>query len=294
MNTLTLGYSPCPNDTFIFYALTHGRIPANFAVREILEDVESLNSRAMAGRPASTGETAANAGMPAAGEMLDLTKISFHAAAYLLDNYCLLRSGGALGRGCGPLVVSRDYSDIEDVRGRSIAIPGRYTTAQLLLMLYGRGFDDVRVMQFDRIMPAVAGGDVDAGLIIHEGRFTYQNYGLKKLLDLGEWWEKETGAPIPLGCILAKRSLGKETVMAVEDAIRRSIIYARENRAECTGYIKAHAQEMDDSVIDGHISLYVNSFSDDFGEEGVRAIEKLFSMASEAGVIPAKRAPLFF
>ncbi len=286
MNTLTLGYSPCPNDTFIFYALTHGRIPADFTVREILEDVETLNARAIAGRQASTGN-------PAAGEMLDLTKISFHAAAYLLDDYCLLRSGGALGRGCGPLVVSRDYSDIEDIRGRRIAIPGRYTTAQLLLMLYGRGFEDVAVMQFDRIMPAVASGEADAGLIIHEGRFTYRNYGLKKLLDLGEWWEKETGSPIPLGCILAKRSLGRETILAVEDAIRRSIAYARNNRAECTGYIKAHAQEMEDSVIDGHIGLYVNSFSDDFGEEGVRAIENLFSLASGAGVIPAKRPPLF-
>ncbi len=292
MNTLTLGYSPCPNDTFIFYALTHGRIHADFTVREILEDVETLNMRAMAGQPAS-GSQPASAGQPAAGEMLDLTKISFHAAAYLLDNYCLLRSGGALGRGCGPLVVSRDYSGIEDIRGRRIAIPGRYTTAQLLLMLYGRGFEDVRVMQFDRIMPAVASGEVDAGLIIHEGRFTYQNYGLKKLLDLGEWWERETGSPIPLGCILAKRSLGKKTILAVEDAIRRSIAYAGGNRAECTGYIKAHAQEMDDSVIDGHIRLYVNSFSDDFGEEGVRAIEKLFSLASEAGIISANREPLF-
>ena len=134
---------------------------------------------------------------------------------------------------------------------------------------------------------------MDAGLIIHEGRFTYQNYGLKKLLDLGEWWEQETGAPIPLGCIMAKRSLGKETIFAAEDAIRRSISYARSHRTQCTGYIKTHAQEMEDSVIDGHISLYVNSFSDDFGEEGVRAIEKLFTLASTAGVIPANRPALF-
>ncbi|MHB8174841.1 MAG: menaquinone biosynthesis family protein [Nitrospirota bacterium] len=290
MNTFTLGYSPCPNDTFIFYGLTHGKIPADFTVREILEDVEALNSRAMAFQPsAQSGLPGTETGLAA----LDLTKVSFHAAAYLLDNYCLLRSGGALGRGCGPLVVSKNYSDIADIKGRRIAIPGRYTTAQLLLMLYGRGFEDVAVMQFDKIMPAVADGSVDAGLIIHEGRFTYQNYGLKKLVDLGEWWEMETGSPIPLGCILAKRSLGKEKITAVEDAIRRSISYARENRAECTGYIKAHAQEMEDPVINGHISLYVNSFSDDFGEEGIRAIEKLFSLASEAGVIPAKRAPLF-
>jgi 1,4-dihydroxy-6-naphthoate synthase len=279
MKTLTLGYSPCPNDTFIFYGLTHGKIPADFTVREILEDVEALNSRAM--------------GKAGAGEMLDLTKVSFHAAAYLLDDYCLLRSGGALGRGCGPLVVSKNYSDIADIRGRRIAVPGRFTTAQLLLMLYGQGFEDVTVMQFDKIMPAVRDGSVDAGLIIHEGRFTYQNYGLKKLLDLGEWWERETGAPIPLGCIMAKRSLGKEMISAAEDAIRRSISFARAHRAQCTGYIKTHAQEMEDSVIDGHISLYVNSFSDDFGDEGVRAIEKLFALAAASGIIPAKRPPLF-
>lgn len=279
MKTLTLGYSPCPNDTFIFYGLTHGKIPADFTVREILEDVEALNCRAM--------------GAAGAGEMLDLTKVSFHAAAYLLDDYCLLGSGGALGRGCGPLVVSKNYFDIADLRGRRIAVPGRYTTAQLLLMLYGRGFEDVTVMQFDKIMPAVRDGSVDAGLIIHEGRFTYQDHGLKKLLDLGEWWEQETGSPIPLGCIMAKRSLGRETILAAEDAIRRSISYARAHRGECTGYIKSHAQEMEDSVIDGHISLYVNPFTDDFGEDGVRAIEKLFALASEAGVIPAKRPPLF-
>lgn len=272
---LTLGYSPCPNDTFIFYALTHGKVAApGIEVAEELEDVETLNKKALAAE-------------------LDLTKVSFHAFAHLRENYCMLKSGGALGRGCGPLVVSKKYSSMDGLRGRKIAIPGRYTTAHLLLTLYGSGFDDVAIMQFDRITPAVAAGEVDAGLIIHEGRFTYQKYGLKKLLDLGEWWEGETGLPIPLGCILAKRSLGAETVSAVEKAIRESIEYACAHGSEAKSYIKCHAQEMEDGVIERHIGLYVNDFSLDLGGEGVKAVETLFGRAASAGVIPVSDKPLF-
>ncbi len=272
---LTLGYSPCPNDTFIFYALTHGKVGAPGAlVSEILEDVETLNTKAFAAE-------------------LDLTKVSFHAFAHLMDKYCMLKSGGALGRGCGPLVVSKKYSDMDGLRGGRIAIPGKYTTAHLLLMLYGSGFDNVAIMQFDKIMPAVAAGEVDAGLIIHEGRFTFQRYGLKKLLDLGEWWEGETGLPIPLGCILAKRSLGAETVSSVERAIRESIKYAYANGGDTKSYIKRHAQEMEEGVIESHIGLYVNDFSIDLGEEGIKAVETLFGRAASAGVIPVSDKPLF-
>ena len=275
MRELTLGYSPCPNDTFIFYALTHGKVDLkDIKVAELLDDVETLNKMALIGE-------------------LDLTKVSFHAFAYLRDKYVLLRSGGALGRGCGPLVVSKKFSSMSELYGRTIAIPGKYTTAHLLLMLYDSGIDKVKIMPFDKIMPAVAAGEVDAGLIIHEGRFTYQGYGLVKLLDLGEWWEAETGLPIPLGCILAKRSLGDDTIRLVEDGIRDSIIYARSHSDETKSYIKCHAQEMEDSVIEGHISLYVNDFSLDMGVEGERAVEVLFERAMSNGIIPGSYTDLF-
>ncbi|MGA2191758.1 MAG: 1,4-dihydroxy-6-naphthoate synthase [Nitrospirota bacterium] len=275
MKTLTLGYSPCPNDTFIFYALTHGKIDApGITVAESLEDVETLNRRAMKAE-------------------LDLTKVSFHALAYLRKDYCLLRSGGALGRGCGPLVVTKKHDSMSKLRGRKIAVPGRYTTAHLLLMLYDTGYENVAMMPFDRIMPAVAAGEVDAGVIIHEGRFTYQGYGLRKLLDLGEWWEAETTLPIPLGGILAKRSLGAEVISAAEAAVRESVKYAFSHRDEARSYIKAHAQEIEDSVIEGHINLYVNDFSIDLGDEGVRAVEELFSLSMARGIIPGSYIPLF-
>jgi 1,4-dihydroxy-6-naphthoate synthase len=275
MKTLTLGYSPCPNDTFIFYALTHGKVEVpGIIVVESLDDVETLNARAMRSE-------------------LDLTKVSFHALAYLRDSYCLLRSGGALGRGCGPLVVSRKYTDMASLVGRKIAIPGKYTTAHLLLMLYGDGYEDVSVMPFDKVMPAVAAGEADAGLVIHEGRFTYQGYGLSKVLDLGEWWEAQTGHPIPLGGILARRSLGAEVISKVEAGIRDSIRYAYSHGDEVRPYIKAHAQEMDDKVIQSHIDLYVNDFSLDMGDEGVRAVERLFELAMSRGIIPGSYTPLF-
>lgn len=272
---LTLGYSPCPNDTFIFYALTHGRLNVPvLEVTETLADVETLNLRAMKAE-------------------LDLTKISFHALAYLREHYCLLRSGGAMGRGCGPLVVSRGDEDMETLKGKVIAVPGRFTTAHLLLMLYGEGYENVSVMPFDSIMDAVVSGEADAGLVIHEGRFTYAARGLRKVVDLGEWWESETKLPIPLGGILAKRSLGADTVKLAEAAIRRSVEYAFAHRDETRSYIKAHAQELDDEVIDSHIALYVNEFSLDMGDDGVQAVEALFGMAEQRGIIPASNLPLF-
>ncbi|HEY3346298.1 MAG TPA: 1,4-dihydroxy-6-naphthoate synthase [Nitrospirota bacterium] len=272
---LTLGYSPCPNDTFIFYGLTHGRTPVSGVdIVESLDDVETLNRRALKTE-------------------LDLTKVSFHALAYLREDYCLLKSGAALGRGCGPLVVSKNYKSMEELRGKKIAIPGRYTTAQLLLLLYDKDFDNIEVMPFEKIMPAVAEGRVDAGLIIHEGRFTYQGFGLNKLIDLGQWWESESGLPIPLGGILARRSLGADTIRAVEDGIRKSIGYSYANRTEAMDYIKRHAQEMEEGVINSHIELYVNSFSLDLGDEGVRAVEALFDKAVARGVISPSDKSLF-
>jgi 1,4-dihydroxy-6-naphthoate synthase len=272
---LSLGYSPCPNDTFIFYALIHGRIAAEgLSFRERLEDVETLNALARQGA-------------------LDLTKVSYHALGHLRRDYALLRSGGALGRGCGPLVVARSEAAMDDLRSRRIAIPGLLTTANLLLQLHGSGFDNLVVLPFHRIMEAVVNGEVEAGVIIHESRFTYRDKGLVEILDLGAWWEEETGAPIPLGGILARRSLGAEVIARADRALRRSVEYALANPGEARAYIKAHAQELSDTVIDSHIALYVNNFSVDLGDEGIRAVETLFARAEARGILPRQDLPLF-
>jgi 1,4-dihydroxy-6-naphthoate synthase len=262
---LSLGYSPCPNDTFIFYALANKKIGnPGLRFRETLLDVETLNQMAFGGE-------------------FDITKVSFHALGHLRDKYRLLSSGGALGRGCGPLVITRPGRSIEDLRGKPIAIPGRLTTAFLLLMLYDSSLSENAIpMPFDRIPHAVEKGEVDGGLIIHESRFTYQDYGLVKLRDLGAWWEEETGLPIPLGCIIAKRHLGEGMIKTVEGLIRESIEYAYSHTEETREYVKAHAQEMDDMVIEQHIRLYVNDYSLDLGIEGMRAVEELLKRAETA------------
>jgi 1,4-dihydroxy-6-naphthoate synthase len=273
--TLTLGYSPCPNDTFIFYALVHGRTPLpGMDVRERLEDVETLNQLALQGA-------------------LDLTKISYHAFGHLREQYVLLRSGGALGRGCGPLVVAPEALSMDDLRGRRIAIPGRLTTANLLLQLYGEGFDNVLILPFDRIMGAVQAGEADAGVIIHESRFTYRRQGLVEIQDLGAWWEASSGLPIPLGGILARRTLGAERIRTIDRALAASVDFALAHPAEPKSYIKRHAQELEDTVIDSHIALYVNDFSRDLGAEGVRAVSTLLQRAEERGIIPPCSLPLF-
>jgi 1,4-dihydroxy-6-naphthoate synthase len=276
MKTLSLGYSPCPNDTYIFYALTHGKVEMpGFSIVERLEDVETLNQLALGGQ-------------------LDLTKISYHALGHLRDRYVLLRSGGALGRGCGPLVIASAATDMHSLRGRRIAIPGKLTTANLLLQLYGAGYEDLLVVPFDQVMPALKRGEADAGVIIHESRFTYQESGFQKVLDLGGWWETDSGLPIPLGGILARRDLGSATIQAVDRAIRSSLEYAQQNPKEPRAYIREHAQEMDDQVIDAHIDLYVNNFSLDLGEQGIAAVETLMARAEQRGLIPKSVEPLFF
>lgn len=266
---LTLGYSPCPNDTFIFHALVHGVVQAEgLRFRERLEDVETLN------RLAARGE-------------LDVTKISYGAAPGLLSDYVLLRSGGALGRGCGPLIVAREPFSREEMAGKAIAIPGRNTTANLLLRLYAPDAAPGVELVYSEIMPAVERGEVDAGLIIHESRFTYPQHGLTKVVDLGEWWERTTGLPIPLGGIMARRALGEETIRRVDDAIRRSVEHAFAHPDASREYVRAHAQEMDDAVARQHIGLYVNRHSVDVGDEGERAIRELFHRAARGGIIPA-------
>jgi len=271
---LTIGYSPCPNDTFIFYALVHGKVQVpGITFRERLEDVETLNQLALTGS-------------------LDLTKISYHALGLLRDRYALLRSGGALGRGCGPLLVAKPGTRREAIRNGTVAIPGKLTTAWLLLRLYDPALTNVVVMPFDRIMQAVTDNEVTAGLIIHESRFTYPLYRLVKLLDLGEWWEQYSGLPLPLGGILGKRSLGPDTLVKVEEAIRESLRYARMHPAEVLDYGKEHSQEMDEAVMLKHIDLYVNDLSLDLGDEGIAAVRRLFAEAEQRGIFPPSGLPL--
>ena len=275
MQTLTLGFSPCPNDTYIFHALVRGLVDtAGLAFRERLEDVETLNRLALEGA-------------------LDVSKVSYHALGFLRDEYVLLRSGGALGRGCGPLVVTRGVASMARLRGKPIAVPGRYTTAALLLRLFDPTLDTLVYLPFHEIMEAVARGEVAAGVIIHESRFTFPEHGLSKLLDLGEWWESETGCPIPLGGIVAKRSLGREVVAAIDRALEASVAHARANSGAPDGYIRAHSQEMSDEVCAAHIDLYVNDFSLRLGSEGETAVATLLQRAEAAGIIPSSAAPLF-
>jgi 1,4-dihydroxy-6-naphthoate synthase len=268
---INLGYSFCPNDTFIFFALTHGRVPG-LVVREQLEDVETLNQMAVSGR-------------------LEMTKISYHAYAHVREQYVALRSGGALGRGVGPLIVARE--PLQSLVGKTVAIPGAMTTANLLLTLSQPAGVKTRVMRYDLIMPAIERGEVDAGLIIHESRFTFAQHGLVKLLDLGQWWEGETGLPLPLGAILARRDLGLEKLRELDRAVRASLEYAYAHPSEPKAYIRQHALEMDEAVMQAHIDLYVNEFSLDVGTQGERAVQELFARAEARGLIPASSLPLF-
>ena len=274
MTALSLGYSPCPNDTFIFCAMVQGRIPDAPRCREVLEDIETLNTLALERR-------------------LDLTKISFHALGHLRDHYVLLQAGGALGRGCGPLVVSREPCSPDRLSGRKIALPGRLTTAALLLRLFDPSLDQLVYLPFDEIMPACARGDVDAGVIIHESRFTFGKYGLSQVIDLGAWWEEETGHPIPLGGILARRDLGGAMHERLDRSIRSSIEYAYAHPAEVRPYIRRYAQEMDETVMQQHIDLYVNEYSLQYGEEGEAAIRDLYARSEQAGIIPSSLHDLF-
>ncbi|HSB32017.1 MAG TPA: 1,4-dihydroxy-6-naphthoate synthase [Candidatus Sulfobium mesophilum] len=276
MKPLSLGYSPCPNDTFIFFPLVHGKVDTDgLTFREILEDVETLNQMARESR-------------------LDITKASFRAFGHLRDDYCLLHSGGALGKGCGPLVVAREELDVPDLRDKTIAIPGALTTAYLLLQIFAPAIgENIKIMPFNEIIGAVVRGEVDAGLIIHESRFTFEKAGLKKVIDLGDWWEKETGNPIPLGAILARRKLGPGLIDKIDRFIRSSVEYAFAHRDESLSYIKQHAQELQDDVINQHINLYVNEFSLEIGTEGERAVKELFRRAEERGIMNISRQPLF-
>jgi len=266
---LTFGFSPCPNDTFAFHALVHGLVPAPFRVRPVLLDIEELNRRSHAGE-------------------FELTKLSVGAFAGVGARYRLLRSGAALGHGVGPLVVARAPMALaEAVRGR-VAIPGRETTAFRLLQLAAPAIGDIVALRYDRILGAVESGEVDAGLIIHESRFTYAAHGLVQVADLGAWWERETGLPVPLAGICARADLDAATAAAAEVAIRASVQYAFDHPEASRAWVRAHAQEMSDAVCDQHIRLYVNAHSLDVGDEGLRAIERL---AATRHATPAPAPP---
>ncbi len=260
---VSFGFSPCPNDTFAFDALVHGRIEAPFTAVPSLHDIEQLNSLAREGR-------------------YELTKLSFGALAGLGDRYTMLRTGGALGHGCGPLVVAREAATLEEAVAGRIAIPGRDTTAYLLLRLAAPAIGEVVEVRYDAILDAVASGEVDAGLIIHESRFTYADHGLVEIADLGAWWESQTGMPVPLAAICARNDLGDELREAAEDAIRRSVEHAFAHPLDSLAYVRAHSQELSDEVCRRHIDLYVNEFTRDLGDDGLAAVAALLSRAAEA------------
>jgi len=260
---LTFGFTPCPNDAFAFHALVHGLVPAPFEVEPVLLDIEELNRRAGTGR-------------------LQLTKLSFGAAATSGARYRLLRSGAALGRGVGPLVVARGEGSLDEAAAGRVAVPGRETTAFALLRLAAPALGEVVELRYDRIIDAVVAGQVDAGLIIHESRFTYREHGLVSVADLGEWWEGETGLPVPLAGIFSRNDLEPELVDEAEAAIRASVEYAFAHPEASRDYVRSLAHELSDEVCAAHIELYVNEHSVDIGAEGLAAIDRLIGRATAA------------
>lgn len=262
---LQLGISPCPNDTYIFSALVEGRVPLPEYLGPLVTrfaDVEELNALAREGS-------------------LDVTKVSVAAVADILDEYAVLHSGGALGRGYGPLLVASRPASPEDLRDAVIAVPGARTTANTLLSLHGAFAGPRRELIFDAIMPALTRGEYAAGVIIHESRFTYAAHGLHLVLDLGEWWEQTTGAPIPLGVIVARRSLGDDALRRITACIRASLNAANADPAAGRDFVRSHAQEMDEAVLAKHIAAFVNEFSLDLGDEGRFAVERLVTKAAD-------------
>jgi 1,4-dihydroxy-6-naphthoate synthase len=263
---MRLGYSPCPNDTFVFHAWTAGLLPQAPPVEVTFADIDVTNSAAEQGR-------------------FDVVKVSYAALPWLLSGYTLLPSGGALGRGCGPIVLTRDGA--ADVSGASVAVPAERSTAYLLFRLWaaaaGQRPRRIDVVPFDKIMPAVRDGRYDWGLVIHEARFTFPRFGLHAVVDLGEWWERDTGLPIPLGAILARRGLPADELATV---VRESVEYAWAHPAASRSFVAAHAAEMSPQVQAQHIALYVNEFTRDLGSEGYAAAEALLTRAHAAGLTP--------
>ncbi len=272
---LSLGFSPCPNDTFIFDGMIHGKIDTEGLEFDIkLGDVEELNQGAFRGD-------------------LDITKLSYHAFAYALKEYALLNSGSALGNNCGPLLIAKQALSAKAIDEAKIAIPGKYTTANFLLSLAYPAAVNKQELLFSDIENSVLDGTVDAGLIIHENRFTYQDRGLTKIRDLGEYWEETFQLPIPLGGIVVKRSLPKEIQQKVDRVLRRSVEFALDNPEQTMSYVSQYAQEMDPEVMKQHIGLYVNDYTVDLGIKGKAAIKHLFETAYEKGILERSELELF-
>jgi 1,4-dihydroxy-6-naphthoate synthase len=270
---MRVAYSPCPNDTFVFHAWAHGLVPGAPELDVTFADIDVTN------------------GMAERGE-LDVLKVSYAVLPWVLDEYALLPCGGALGRGCGPLVLTREPG--LDLSGRTVAVPSERSTAYLLFRLWAArtvpgGIGRVVVLPFHEIMPAVRDGRVDAGLVIHEARFTYGEYGLHRLADMGEHWEQTTGHPIPLGAIIAKRSLGAPVLRRLAESARASVRSAWADPGASAEYVRAHAQEMDPAVAEQHIGLYVNPFTEDLGTAGHAAVEALLTRAADEGLVPPVR-----
>ncbi|TSB45437.1 1,4-dihydroxy-6-naphthoate synthase [Alkalicoccobacillus porphyridii] len=267
---MNIAFSPCPNDTYVFHALAHGLIPGAPKLDVTFADIDITNSLAAD----HTGP--------------EVMKISFAALPWVLDNYELIPCGGALGRGCGPLVLTKGSQNPEALAGKKVAVPSERSTAYLLFRLWAAqnvpgGVGEIVVMPFHEIMPAVQDGSIDAGLVIHEARFTYQQYGLQVVADMGEWWEEDTGLPIPLGAIIAKRN---QDTTQITKWIRSSVEYAFNHPEASKEYVLQHAQEMSEDVANQHIELYVNEFSRNLGDDGYHAIDALLSRAAEEGLVP--------
>jgi 1,4-dihydroxy-6-naphthoate synthase len=272
---LTLGFSPCPNDTFIFDAMVHGKIDTEgLLFSYFTADVEELNRRAFRAEP-------------------HITKISYHAYAYIMENYLLLNSGSALGHGNGPLLVSSRDIPFSEAGNLKIAIPGKYTTATLLLGIAVPGSGERIEYLFSGIEDAVVAGEVDAGLLIHENRFTYSRRGLKKIADLGEYWEEKTGEAIPLGGIAVRRDIPVDVARRVDRVLARSVAFALDNPESSRQFVGKYAQTMDSDVMSKHIGLYVNEFTLNLGEEGKRAVIRLMSEGSKCGMLPEIRGHIF-
>jgi len=273
---MKIAYSPCPNDTFVFHALVHGLVPGAPEFEVTYADIDITNTLA-----ASSNE-------------LDIMKISFAALPWVLPEYKLVPCGGALGRGCGPLVLrlgsnGSESADAAALSGKRVAVPSERSTAYLLFRLWAArnvpgGVGEIVVMPFHEIMPAVRDGRIDAGLVIHEARFTYQNYGLSQVVDLGNWWESDTGLPIPLGAIIARRSLDLERI---REWIQASVAYAWRHPEASESYVMEHAQEMDPQVAKSHIELYVNEFTAGLGDDGFAAVTTLLERAIAENLVPA-------
>ncbi len=266
MKKFSIAYSTCPNDTFIFYALVKGKLKDSpFIFNEYLADIEELNSKAF-------------------NEAFEITKLSFNALGYLQDKYTLLDSGAALGENCGPLLVSKRYRSVDELKGKTVAVPGEHTTANFLFNIAIDTKTFKRFVRFDNIINEILSGKADAGVIIHESRFTYKEFGLHCLLDLGEWWENSCKLPIPLGGIAVSNRMEDSDIKTLDKYLKLSIKYAFNNFDEVKNYIKNYAQELDETVIKSHIDLYVNDYTYSLGQKGVEAVKFFIAKGVEKNI----------